>query len=179
MGSDWQEELEPGAGAATILKALAEALIEIPVIAFLGLAVTMGFWLPVAVDFLLRTWQLGKGPAIVWAVGGIGFLLFLSGMAHFVGWSFKLIPYARELKAAKRSGNKVRIDLALDAWRIWNRRRRFSALWIAMLSIFLIIPAWVALAKSPPTPAPAGDTGKPRQATRNEQVRPLAPDQLG
>jgi hypothetical protein len=164
MGTEWQEKLEPGAGAMDILKALGMALLEPAVIAFLVLTATVGFWLPAVVYCILLTWFLGMGSLFMWVVAGIGAVLFLSGMGHFLGWTVKLIPYAKELKAAKLSRKKAQIDLALDAWRIWSKRRRFWPLFMALLSIYLIIPACVAIALANSAP---GGTG----TTRDEQMR--------
>lgn len=128
MGSEWREELEPGVGAIATLKTLAKGLMEPAVIAFLILVLTMAFWLPSVTFLFLLTWLIGMGPLFLWVFLGIGAVLFLSGMGHFVGWSVRLMPLAKELRAAKRSGRKPQIDLALDAWRIWSKRRKFPAL---------------------------------------------------
>ena len=75
------------------------------------------------------------------------------------------------VRAVKRSGRKPQIELALDAWRIWSKRRRFGPLFMAMLSIYLIIPAWVALAMA--NSVPPKETGGGLKATKDENVRAL------
>jgi hypothetical protein len=176
MRSEWQEEIEPGVGLVNGLKTWSKALIEIPVLLFLILTITMGFWLPVVAYLLVRTWFLGMGSLYIWAVLVSGLMLFVAGAAEFIGWSVKLMPFAKELRAAKRSGNKVRIDLALDGWRVWRIRRRFTPLWMAMLSIFLIIPAWVALAWiAPPQGAAGSEEKRVRAVLREKENRGFLP----